>query len=74
MKKLQGAHNDAFRILLKLHVMFVINDVPTFYAVLRNFMRKLTDLKNVIIKSLTEPTLSDTSYFSCYCKYPKKCL
>lgn len=64
MKRPQVTYNVfTFRILLKLQSwtsasqMFVTSSVPTFYAVLKNFMYKfmchLTDSKNVIIKALT---------------------
>ncbi len=66
MKRLQLAFSDTLRILLKLprwtsaSHMFVTRNVPTFHAVLRNFMFRfmcrLTDPKNVIIMTLTEPT------------------
>ena len=72
MKKLQVAYNDALRILLKLprwnsaSDMFVSNNVPTFYAVMRNFMYKfmcrLTGSKNTIIMSLTNVSQSDTRF------------
>lgn len=78
MKNLQVENNDAFRILKfprwtsESH-MFVTKNVPTLYDVLWNFIYKficqLIDLQNLIIEALTEPSLSDSSYFSCYCKY-----
>ena len=84
MRKLQVAYNDAFRILLKLprwtsaSFMFVNSNVPTFHAVLRNFMFKfmcrLADSKNRIIMTLTVTTLSDTRYSSCLWRHWKECL
>ena len=79
MKKLQVAFNDALRILLRLprwssaSEMFVTNNVPTFYAVLRNFMYRfmcrLNGSKNVIIDSLTDISQSETRYSSCFWKH-----
>ena len=76
MKKLNVAYNDAFRIFLKLprwtsaSEMFVTSNVPTFHAVLRNFMFKfmcrLVDSNNELIRALTEITQSDTRYTSCF--------
>jgi len=75
IKKIQVAFNDAFRILLKLpkwtsaSQMFVSRNVPTFHAVLRNFMYKfkyrLRVIDNLVIKALADPVLSDTRYLSC---------
>ena len=66
MKKLQVAYKDVFRIFLKLprwtsaSEMFVTSNVPTFQAVLRNFMftfmSRLDDSKNKLFVSLTEIT------------------
>lgn len=84
MKKLQVAYNDAFRILLKLprctsaSQMFVSSNVPTFYALLRNFMVKFicrqSDSDNKVIQVLVEPAWSDTTYSSCFWKHWSKCL
>ena len=84
MKKLQVAYNDAFRIFLKrprwtsASEMFVTSNVPTFHAVLRNFMFKfmsrLIESKNVLIIALTDVTRSDTRYSSSLWKHRRKCL
>jgi len=76
--------NDAFGILLKLPrwtsagQMFVSRNVPTFHAVLSNFMYKfkcrLSVSENVVIKALADPALSDTRYLSCFWKQWNKCL
>jgi len=74
MHKIKVAYNDALRILLKCprwtsaSHLFVTNNVPTFHAVLRNFMYRfmcrLTESKNTILTALTNPALSDTRYTS----------
>ena len=57
---------------LASHIFFTSN-VPTFHAVLRNFMYKcmcrLTYSKNIIRMALTEPTQSDTRHTSCFWKH-----
>ena len=84
MKKLQVAYNDAFRIFLKLprwtsaSEMFVTNNVPTFHAVLRNFMFKfmcrLKESNNALIVALTGIKQSDTRFSSCFWNHWRKCL
>ena len=84
MRKLQVAYNDAFRIFLKLprwtsaSEMFVTNNVPTFHAVLRNFMYKfmgrLMKSDNALIMAVTDVTRSDTRYNSCFWSHWRKCL
>ena len=53
--------------------MFVNCNVPTFQALLRNFMYKfmcrLIESKNGIIMSLTDPTQSEARYSSSFWKY-----
>ena len=53
--------------------MFVNCNVPTFQALLRNFVYKfmcqLIDSRNGIIISLTDPTQSETRYSSSFWKY-----
>ncbi len=50
--------------------MFVSNNVPTFNAVLRNFMYgfmcRLIGSKNMIIMSIADVSKSDTRYTSCF--------
>ena len=70
MNKIKVAYNDALRIFLKYprwesaSHLFVSSNVPTFNALLRNFIYKficrLYRSKNGIIMSLTDPTQSDT--------------
>ena len=84
LKKLQVAYNDAFRILLKLprwtsaSSLFVTSNVPTFHAVLRNFMYKfmcrLPESKNNLIIALTDTKQSDTRYSSGLWKHWNRCL
>ena len=84
MKKLHVAYNDAFRILLRVprwtsaSHMFVTNNVPTFHAVMRNFMYKfmcrLLESKNGIISAITETKQSDTRYTSSLWKHWTQCL
>ena len=84
LKKLQVAYNDAFRILLKLprwtsaSSLFVTSNVPTFHAVLRNFMYKLMcrllESKNKLIIALTDTKQSDTRYSSGLWKHWNRCL
>ena len=79
MNNIKVAYNDALRILLKYpkwesaSKMFVNCNVPTFQALLRNvmfkFMCRLIDSRNGIIISLTDPTQSETRYFSSFWKY-----
>ncbi len=84
LKKLQVAYNDAFRILLKLprwtsaSTLFVNSNVPTFHAVLRNFMYKfmcrLLESKNSLITALTNIKQSDTRYTSGLWEHWNRCL
>ncbi len=78
------AYNDAMRIVLKVprwssaSEMFVSNNVPTFNAVLRNFMYgfmcRLIGSKNMIIMSIADVSKSDTRYTSCFWKHWTRCL
>lgn len=68
--RIQGAFNDAFRMLAKLsrwlsaNRMFVTSNVPASHAVLRNFVFKFKcRSENVIIKALTDPMIQSNKEF-----------
>lgn len=84
LKKLQVAYNDAFRILLQFprwtsaSTLFVNCSVPTFHALLRNFMHRfmgrLAGSSNGIISTLCDTRQSDTRYFSELWQHWYRCL